>query len=66
MTIKLDYRRSYGHTRYYPACEVSKLLASLAGSPCFSSNRMETLRELARKLGFKIETQIATEGKDEI
>ena len=44
MTLKLEYRRSYGHDRFYPQCERSRLLIeSIADRKCVELTDVHSL-----------------------
>lgn len=55
MQITVEIKTVYGNKAVYPACEISKLFASIAGAKTLTSN---VIRDI-RALGYTVEVKQA-------
>lgn len=46
MNITVEIKNVYGNQSVYPACDTSKLLATLAGTKTFTKNALDTIKRL--------------------
>lgn len=52
-TIRVTPREVYGNTLIYPACQVSELLAKLAGRKTFTRGDLKTIQALGYSIELK-------------
>lgn len=50
MGIKVKYVRSYGNDRYYPACELSKMICELLNQKSLTMEQLEKIKAYGYQL----------------
>ena len=65
-TLTLEIRRHYGRTDLYPACDDSRLLATLMRGKCFSYTDLDILERLGHTFTFQFAGQPVGDPRKEI
>jgi hypothetical protein len=56
MTVTIQIKNIYGMKTVYPACEVSKRFARLAGTKTLTARALNTIRDMGYTIAIKPET----------
>jgi len=50
MKIRLRTKEVYGHKKYYPECDTSRLLCNLCGQKSFTAKNLDIIRQLGYQI----------------